>query len=292
MALDFSAPIDVVDAMDKDTFPQKYLLPEKPVVIRKLWQDYPATTKWTIEYFKEKLGDLKVGLYDDNKSRLDRSFKKPHHYMKFGEYLDLITTQPTDLRIFLFNIFKHLPDLKNDFGFPPITNNYIKGLPFMFFGGANSVVRMHQDMDMSNVFLTQLHGQKRVILFPPEYRKLLYRYPMNVHSGVDILNPDYDKYPALEFVKGMHCILNHGETLFMPSGYWHHITYLEGGFALSQRSLSPHFSRRLDGLFHVAVLSNLDDGLRKLMGSRWFDAKKKIAEKRAERELSKLQFSL
>lgn len=289
MAIDFSTQIDTVENIDREAFTENYMLPEKPLVIRKLWNNYPAVTKWTLEYFKETLGDIQVGIFDDKKANPNQSFKKPHFYMKFGDYLDLIEKEPTEMRIFLFNVFKHMPELKNDFGFPDITSGYIKSLPFMFFGGANSIVRMHQDMDMSNVFLTQLHGRKRVIMFEPKYYKMLYRLPMNVHSGVDILNPDYKKYPALKYVKGMQTILNHGETLFMPSGYWHHITYLEGGFALSVRSLSPHYIKRMDGLLHVALLSNLDDGLGKVMGNKWFDLKHKIAEKRAEKEMERLQ---
>ena len=97
--------------------------------------------------------------------------------MKFGDYLEKITSGPCDLRLFLFNIFKHKPELRNDFGWPSFTRFYLKKVPFMFFGGGGSVVRIHQDMDWSNVFLTQLYGRKKVILFHPRYSKILYRYP-------------------------------------------------------------------------------------------------------------------
>lgn len=65
--------------------------------------------------------------------------------MKFGDYLDLIrSNKPTNLRIFLFNIFKHKPELKKDFDFSPITDTYLKRFPFMFFGGKNSVVHVQK----------------------------------------------------------------------------------------------------------------------------------------------------
>ncbi len=288
MALDYKIPVDVKENISAADFKEKYLLPEKPLVIRNLWKEYPATTKWSIDFFKETMGDIKVGLFSEKETNNDRSFKSPHQYMKFGEYLDLINSKPTDLRIFLFNIFKHKPDLKNDFGYPDISEGFLKGFPFMFFGGAGSNVRIHQDMDMSNVFLTQLHGKKRVILFSPAYSDLLYRYPFSVHSSVNIEQPDYDKYPGLRYVKGYECILDHGDTLFIPSGWWHYITYLEGGYALSQRALSPHFSKRLYGFWKVFILSNLDDILRWIFGKKWYSVKEKSSIRRADRAINKI----
>ncbi|NJM16553.1 MAG: cupin-like domain-containing protein, partial [Bacteroidales bacterium] len=222
----------------------------------------------------ETLGHAEVGVFDGALQKHDRSFKKPHRKMKFGHYIKQITSnEDSDVRLFLFNIFKHAPDLRNDFDFPPLTRLYLKSVPFMFFGGKNAVVRMHQDMDWSNVFLTQLHGKKEVILFHPKYSKLLYRYPFNVHSAVDIERPDYSKFPGLVHVEGMRCVLEPGDTLFIPSGHWHYIKYLEGGYAINQRALSPYPSRWLRGLWHVAVLSNADEIMRWTFGDTWYKYK-------------------
>lgn len=289
MKLDIQNPVDVKEQISAEEFNQQYLLPEKPVVLKNLWKDYPAHSKWTTDYFKQELGDVQVGLFDSD-SKNDRSFKKPHMYMKFGDYLDLISSnKPTNLRIFLFNIFKHKPELKKDFDFPPITDTYLKRFPFMFFGGKNAVVRIHQDMDMSNVFLTQLHGKKRVVLFEPKYSKLLYRYPFTVHSSVNIDDPDFEQFPGLKYVKGMTCELDHGDTLFIPSGYWHYITYLEGGFAISVRALAPHISRRLEGFWRVAILSTLDDLFRNVLGKKWFTFKHKLAHLYANRQIAEIE---
>ena len=158
----------------------------------------------------------------------------------------------------------------------------------MFFGGKNSKVRIHQDMDWSNVFLTQLYGRKEVVLFHPKYSKLLYRYPFGVHSSVDIENPDYEKYPGLKYVKGFHCILQPGDTLYIPSGYWHYIKYLDGGYAINQRALSPHPLRWIIGFWHVAVLSNIDDIMRYLFGESWFNLKRERSKNMAKKELERL----
>ncbi|MFT6134198.1 MAG: hypothetical protein ACJAZM_000685 [Cyclobacteriaceae bacterium] len=76
----------------------------------------------------------------------------------------------------------------------------------MFFDGDGSITRAHQHMDMSCVFLTRFEGKKRVILFDPKYSTLLYRYPFNVYSGVNIDQPDFDKYLGLQYVTGLETI--------------------------------------------------------------------------------------
>lgn len=280
-------PIEILEDISEINVYQKFVKSQKPIVLRGTANHWKAMEKWTLPYFKEVLGSINVGLFDDGKDTLDRSFKKSQYQMKFGEYLDLIEKEPTQLRIFLFNIFKHLPELKKDFDYPKFwSKNFVK-IPFMFFGGQNSKVRIHQDMDMSNVFLTQFHGRKRVVLFDPKYSNLLYRYPFNVHSPVDIDEPDYEKFPGLKYLNGLECILEHGDTLFIPSGFWHHIEYLEGGFALSLRSLSPSIKTRIKGVKNVALATHFDDLMRKSFDKKWFNWKEKRAFRNAEKAIKK-----
>lgn len=288
----FSQSVDVLENVSKPQFTKNYLKPEKPVVLRGLWKNYEAYHKWTPEFFKQSLGNIQVGVFDRKLSKPDRSFKKPDYYMPFSDYIDAITSSnPNDLRLFLFNILKVKPDLKKHFDYPPITNFYLKGLPFMFFGGKNAVVRLHQDMDWANVFLTQLYGKKLVVLFHPKYSKLLYRYPYNVHSPVDIENPDFDKYPGLKYVNGYTTILEPGDTLFIPSGYWHYIKYLDGGFAINQRALSPYPLRWINGFLNIAFKTHFDEIMRYFLHENWFIYKTKLMEESAQNELRKWQWA-
>jgi hypothetical protein len=269
MALDVQTPIPVVDGstITREEFQSKYYDPQKPVVLRGLWKQYPAYTKWTMDFFRKTMGDIEVGLYGNRKEDLSKTLQVPNAVMRFDKYLDLIEHEPTDLRLFLFPVFKHRPEMLKDFGYPDIVSRYIK-MPFMFFGPAKSVVRMHQDIDMSNVFLTQFHGLKRVVLFPPDQSDLLYRLPYNVHTIVDIDHPDYEEFPGLKYAKGMSTLLEHGDTLFMPSGYWHHIEYVTGGFGLARIT---------------------DNIARKVNDKKWFEHKKKVAYERAKRAIARIE---
>ncbi|MFZ1609579.1 MAG: cupin-like domain-containing protein [Chitinophagales bacterium] len=287
--INYDSPVPVVDAssISKQEFMDQYHKPQKPVVLRGLWKQYPAYEKWTMEYFKTAMGDITVDLVSSSKANPSETIKVPHARMKFSEYLELIEKEPTDLRLFLFPVFKYKPELLKDFSYPSIASGYIK-LPFMFFGPKNSITRIHQDIDMSNVFLTQFNGRKRVVLFAPDQSKLLYRLPFNVHTTVDIDHPDYEKYPGLKYVKGCTAILEYGDTLYMPSGYWHHVEYLEGGFGLSVRTVAPSLALKVKGAYNLSIQRKFDDIMRKMFDKKWFAYKLALAKKRADKEIEKI----
>ena len=211
--------VDKVDTIEKEVFKENYLKTHKPLVIKNLTQNWPARTKWSFEFFKNMAGDKRVPVYDNSLPTPDSAVNVPDDQMAFGEYLDLIATRPTELRIFLFNVFEHIPDLLNDFSyFENLCGGFLKKYPMMFFGGAGSKVYLHFDMDLSHVFITQFKGRKQVILFDNKYSDALYRLPFMVQSYIDPKQPDYEKYPALKDIQGYETILEDGETLFMPSG--------------------------------------------------------------------------
>ena len=106
----------------------------------------------------------------------------------------------------------------------------------LFVGGASSITHMHFDIDLSNILHTQFIGRKRVLLFPFAEQHKLYRKPFEVLSHVNFSNYysndskiDYALFPALKKARGYEVILEHGDTLYMPAGYWHHMEYLESG---------------------------------------------------------------
>ena len=289
MPLDLSLQIDRVENISKEAFQEHYMKPQKPVIIKHFYgKDAPFYSKWTFDYFKKELGHIQVGIYDveGKKRKDDRSYKSTDDFMNFGEYLDLIQEKPTTIRLFLFNIFKHKKELREDFRFPDIANHVFRFMPLAFFGGKGATTRIHQDMDMSNVFLTELVGKKRVVLFDPKYSNLLYRYPFGVHTSIDVNNPDFERYPGLHKVQGYDCFIEAGDTIFMPAGWWHHIEYHSAGIGMAMRSLSPSMVTRLQGLYKVGVLTHVDDLMRKVMGNKWHTLKTRIADKRAEADMA------
>ncbi len=273
-------PIEKRSGITPEEFREQYLLPGRPVVFRDLAADWPATQKWTFNYLKKNYGQLKVPLFGNDFHDAGKGYMSPKVHMPFAEYLDLIQAGPTDLRMFLYNIFLHAPELVNDVKMPTIMPGFVKEYPFMFFGGQGAVVKLHYDIDCSSVFLTQFQTRKRVTLFAPDQSRYLYQHPFTVQSHVDVLNPDYEKYPAFKKAVGWDTVLEHGETVFIPSTFWHFIQYVDGGFSISLRANDSVFTR-IRGLSNIARHFVVDKGMNKLLGPKWKHWKEVKAEERA-----------
>ena len=125
MPIDFSEKIDEVDSISFEDFQKNYFIPQRPLKIKNLMKDSPAMNKWSIDFFKEKLGHIDVGVFDDGIEILDRPNNIPIDKMNFGQYLDLIRNGPTDKRLFAFNIYKGDSELKKDIVIPKIANKVL-----------------------------------------------------------------------------------------------------------------------------------------------------------------------
>ncbi|STD12645.1 Uncharacterised protein [Chryseobacterium carnipullorum] len=129
-------PIDVVDDITQEEFMEKYLKPRRPVVIKNMARKWPAYQKWTMEYVKEVVGDVEVPLYDSKKADPAAPINTPTTKMKFGDYIDLIQREPTDLRIFFFDPIKHANKLMDDFIAPKeLMGGFLDKYPSMFLEG-------------------------------------------------------------------------------------------------------------------------------------------------------------
>ncbi len=288
-------PVDVVYDISPADFRKKYFIPKIPVIMRNMARQWPAYTKWDWEYLKEVAGSKKLGIYNNVKSDAYTPVNKADDYISFGEYIDMIRKGPAQWRIFFFNIFNHAPQLKQDFTWP---DNYIKGfikaLPSMFAGGQGSITHMHFDIDFPHIIHTQFMGRKRVLLFPNEEQYKLYRKPFEVLSLADFSNYydedksklDRQRFPAIELAKGYDVILEHGDTLFMPSGYWHHMEYLESGFAMSLRAFDNTVAGKLKGAWNVVGMRNIDTLMKKTMPEKWYNWKQRKIFEAAAGELA------
>ncbi|MDQ3142302.1 MAG: cupin-like domain-containing protein [Bacteroidota bacterium] len=274
-------PIEKRSGLTKETFKSEYLDLRKPVVFKDLINDWPAKNKWTFEYLRSNYGDLEVPVFDTSFSKGGKNYMSATGKMKFGDYLSLIEAGPTELRIFLFNIFKHIPELVKDIKIPQIMEGFYNEYPFMFFGGQGAYTKIHYDIDCSHVFLSQFQTRKRVVLFAPEESDKLIRVPYTVGCLVDMINPDEEKFPSLKKIQGYETILEHGETVFIPSQFWHHIEYTEGGYSLSLRA-NNSMQLKLKGVYNIAKHFMVDRGMNLIMGQKWMDMKLKLAHKNVQ----------
>lgn len=280
------AEIPRVGRISKEDFIENYVRPQKPVVIEHLIEDWPAYKKWDLGYIKKVAGDKTVPLYDDRPISSEYKFNEPHTEMKMTEYVDLLKSRPTDYRIFLYHLMKEVPSLQDDFKFPDIGLRFLKQLPMLFFGGQNSKVFMHYDIDYANILHFHFHGKKQCILFPPSETKYLYKVPHALISreDIDFTNPDLVKFPALKEAKGFITELKHGETLYMPEGWWHQMTYLTAGFSMSLRATPRTLTNFSKAVYNLIFMRHFDNYMRKLRGQKWIDYKNRQAVERTHKK--------
>lgn len=285
-----TVPITRIQHLSKEEFLQNYYRPQRPVLIEGLTTTWPAYKKWDLEYIQSLAGDQIVPLYDSKPTKGKQNSAVPATEMKLYDYLELLKNEPTDLRIFFYNILDSMPELVKDFEYPDLGLKFFKRLPAMFFGGEGSKVLAHYDMDLADLMHFHFHGTKSVTLFSPEQSKFLYRVPFSVHNleTIDMDNPDFEKYPALKHVTGIQVEMKHGDALYMPSGYWHFIKYLSGGFSITLRALPTRPQRLLKTASNVFFMRNFENVMRKAMGQKWVDYKEQKMVQRTNRKFGNL----
>ena len=277
-------PVITLNDISPEEFKKEFYVPGIPVVIKNISKNWPAYTKWNWDYFKELVGNKRVPLYNNVKSDAYTPVNSADDYKAFGEYIDMISKGPAAWRIFLFNIFEHAPQLTKDFTWPDeLMKGFVKKYPMLFVGGASSITHMHFDIDCSHILHTQFVGRKKVLLFPYDQQHKLYRKPFEVLSLADFSNyyklngkPDYEKFPALKLARGYDLTLTHGDTLFMPAGFWHHMEYLDSGFAMSLRAMQSGISGKLQGAWNLFGMRSIDTIMKKTAPQWWYENKKKI----------------
>ncbi len=273
------SPIEKVSLIDQKNFSDSYFTPLRPLVIKDLAKTWPASKKWTPDFFKEQYGNKQVKVYDESFVAAGKHYMSKLKTISLREYIDSIMTSSQNLRMFLYNIKSEIPELVDDINFPTLVNGISKNFVFMFFGCKGSVTQLHFDIDMSHVLHTSILGKKTVYLFPYDQGKNLHRYPFTCRSYVDIERPDFERFPGLKGVQGYKVVLEAGETLYIPSGYWHHFVYDEPGYAVSLRCSNQTLMGKLHGYYNLFIMSPIDRLMNILSPQGWCDWKEQQALK-------------
>ena len=268
-----------VSTLTKEAFIRDYFKPQRPVVIERFIEDWPAFEKWNLDYIKSVAGDKEVPLYDDRPVRHDEGFNEPHAKMRMADYVDLLKREPTKFRIFLWNVLNEVPILQKDFKYPDFGLRLMKGLPMLFFGGTDSYTFMHYDIDLANIFHFHFEGKKQCILFSQSETKYLYKVPHSLitREDIDFSDPDFQKWPALKMAKGHVADLEHGNVIYIPEGFWHYMRYVTPGFSMSLRAIARKPKNLGKALYNIFVMRHFDNLMRRWKGQAWIDRKNERA---------------
>ena len=108
----------------------------------------------------------------------------------------------------------------------------------VFLGPAGTLTRLHNDSFATHAWLSQIRGRKQFILYPPSQARLLHASE-GVAGGhgaeqtwFDPLRPDFRKFPRARDATAHVAVCEEGETVLVPSGWFHHAVSLSPSITL------------------------------------------------------------
>jgi hypothetical protein len=183
---------------------------------------------FTPQILRERYSHLpvraRVGDYINTAFAPDRAMQD----MSMLEYLELIDTGRHELPPYLGNL--ELRELNQLCHWPAYLDKM--GPPRFWLGPAGTVTPLHCDYD-DNIF-AQIWGTKRIFLAPPHHDRFLYPKEANAilfGSPFDPEAPDFERFPLARQAAVVECIVNPGDMLYVPAGWYHQVRALT--FSLS-----------------------------------------------------------
>ncbi|NOK00897.1 MULTISPECIES: cupin-like domain-containing protein [Myxococcus] len=235
-------------------FREHYLEKRRPVVLTGVVSHWPAVTRWSADSFKQRFGDHRVVV---ERSRASVPSNDPLEFLRNRYYEEarlgdtiarMVSGEhpPGAYYVTYANIFDAAPELLGDFESPPqtwgIPPHYPRALqdrltlrPGFWLGPAGTVSAVH--FDRQENFNAQISGRKKWTLYSPQDSRHLYYpaldMPTVIFSPVDIEAPDARRFPRFAEAQPYETILEPGELLFIPAGWWHHVRTLELSISLN-----------------------------------------------------------
>jgi len=234
-----SGTIERKSNLSRQEFLDNYYATNTPVILTNAMSNWQAMRLWTPNYLKHKYGRATVEIQANRQSdpEYEINLEKHKQTVLFGKYVDMVASagESNDYYMVANNQNLERPEFKSLFDdiemFPEYLNPAeTSGRVFFWFGPAGTVTPLHHDP--VNLILAQVSGRKRVRMISPEQTPLMYNH-VGVFSKVDGENPDLEKYPLYKNVKIVEFILEPGEAIFIPVGWWHHVKSLEVSISVS-----------------------------------------------------------
>ncbi|HMS26649.1 MAG TPA: cupin-like domain-containing protein [Burkholderiaceae bacterium] len=276
-------PVQRVDTIASAEFIAQYKDSQTPLIISQLSKAWPACEKWSFDYLSQTFGDNIVPLYGCEEAKGHRHQHAHIAEMRFGDYIQELKKGNNTLRMFFYNILQQAPALLKDFSYPNIGLKLFKKLPVLFFGGKGTKVQLHFDIDWADLLLCHFGGQKRVYLFAYDQSKYMYHVPFSFSglSDIDIEKPDYQRFPALQNARGSLAVLQHGDVLYIPPGYWHYIIYDDASFSMTLRALPRKLSHIWQMVYNIICVRTADGLMRRWVGQPWNERNRQRALERS-----------
>jgi ribosomal protein L16 Arg81 hydroxylase len=217
--------------LSREEFLREYYVPNRPVVMTGLMDDWPAMSKWNLDYLGRTFADriVEVQMGRSGNSNYEEEKEKCLTQIRFGEYIEKVRTagESNDFYLTAYNNssnMRALNELWDDIVQIPeyLTDDRTGG--FLWIGPKGTITPFHHDL--TNNFMAQVIGSKRVKI-APSWDLPLMRNHAHCYCSVDGRVEPVSAHPPLDQPQIMEAILNPGEVLFLPIGCLHYVEGLE-----------------------------------------------------------------
>lgn len=216
---------------------------KKPALLTEVANTWPARYKWTVDQLLSNYGDVAFRISQ-------RSSKKIT--MKLKDYVSYMKCQHDEDPLYIFDdkFGEAAPALLQDYCLPSLFQedffdvldcNQRPPFRWLIIGPERSGASWHVDPGLTSAWNTLLCGRKRWALYPPGRVPVGVTVHVNEDDGdVNIESPSslqwwLDVYPFLaDQDKPLECTQLPGETIFVPSGWWHCVLNLDTTIAVTQ----------------------------------------------------------
>ena len=236
-----------------DFFAQHYCTNE-PVIITGMLEGCTARSRWSLDDFSARFADRMVevqfGREADQQYELNSIAHK--RQMRFGDYVDLVRESgPTnDFYMTANNDSQNRKALAELWDDMPALPEYLQGDGgFFWFGPAGTVTPFHHDL--TNNFMAQIKGRKRIKLIAPNELAHLHNH-RHCFTEIDGRAIDLARFPSMKDVPVRECVLDEGEILFLPVGWWHFVEGLDTSVTIAFTNF------RWDNDFYTSYPANRD----------------------------------
>ena len=236
--------VDKRAGVSRDELFERYVCGSRPLVLTDVAHDWPAMQRWSPADLKARFGHLDVEIQAERNAdpRYEEHKLRHRQQVRLADFVErVLAGGPTnDYYMTANNEALRRPEfapLLADIGsLPPICDRAeLPRLSSFWFGPAGTNTPLHHDTIM--LFHTQVVGRKRWRFVSPLETPRLYNFN-GVFSPIDIDRPDLARYPMFDQVKVIEVVVEPGETVFLPLGWWHQVTSLDVSLSFSYSNLA------------------------------------------------------
>jgi ribosomal protein L16 Arg81 hydroxylase len=233
------AEVDRRKHINPEEFFYLYYSANRPVVLLDQFRESPALTKWDPEYLRSRCGaemvEVMTGRASDRNYEINSNNHKSN--MKLSAFIDKVKAagDTNDFYMVANNRALESRSLQTLIGEIQLLQGLLDpsiaaGRVFLWLGPKGTVTPLHHDT--SNILLAQVYGRKMVTIIPSFQTPLVYNH-VGVYSKVDCERPDYRRFPLFRKATPIKILLEPGQALFLPVGWWHHVRSLDVSISLS-----------------------------------------------------------